>query len=207
MQTQVERKEPNRRSLKQEDRITASKRQLVPTSTPEKVEKKVEKELQEEASKKKPKKTVNKKRVTVGTKSFLDPETGELTTFNLIDREDQDFDFHKIWMYKLVEALDLIGNKKIEVLTYLFDKKNSENIVIRSYREMAKDTGISLTTITDTMKLLQGADFVRMVKRGVWQLNPDMLFKGGHKTRMNVLLRYTKTGEAPDQNETGEEGQ
>lgn len=57
-------------------------------------------------------------------------------------------------------------------------------------RQIADKTGIARGTITTTLKALIDSNFLIMRQAGVYQVNPDVLFKGGKNARMNVLLQY-----------------
>ena len=40
------------------------------------------------------------------------------------------------------------------------------------------------------MQALIDSNFLKVVQNGVYQVNPDILFKGGKTDRMNILLEY-----------------
>lgn len=63
---------------------------------------------------KKPK-TTRKKVKFLGTKEFIDKETGEIHKMQVTDIEERDANFHKIWLGHMLESLDMIGNQKIRV--------------------------------------------------------------------------------------------
>lgn len=138
------------------------------------------------------KKTTSKKTKVIGTKQYIDQETGELCEMEVISVEDRDFNFEKIWLSYVLIALDLIGNKKIKVLEYLLNKKNSENIVIETHRSLSKNSGVGLQTVTNTLKTLIKADVIKKIHSGAYQINPNIIFKGSHKKRMNVMLKYER---------------
>jgi DNA-binding transcriptional regulator YhcF (GntR family) len=87
----------------------------------------------------------------------------------------------------------MIGNKKIKVVTYILENLNNENMFIMTQRKMADKIGVSYQTIAETMKALQDADFLKKKQFGVYQVNPNVIFKGQRGARMNVLLRYQET--------------
>jgi hypothetical protein len=70
------------------------------------------------------------------------------------------------------------------------DNLNKENQFLYTYSMIEKETGISRRTIADTMTALQESDFLKKVKNGHYEVNPDQIFKGGKKSRMDILLRY-----------------
>ena len=134
--------------------------------------------------------TTRKKTKVIGTKTYIDRDTGELNEMQVISIEERDANFHKIWLGHIVQSLDLIGNKKIKVLNYLMENLNSENMFLEGQREVAKSLNISIQTVSRTFRALQESDFMRQPKNGIYQINPNIIFKGGKEKRFNVLLKY-----------------
>lgn len=139
---------------------------------------------------KKTKTTTRKKTKVIGTKTFIDADTGELNEMHVISIEERDANFHKIWLGHIVQALDLIGNQKIKVVNYILTNLNSDNLFIKTQRDVAEELKISYRTVALTFKALQAADFMRQPKRGIYQINPNVIFKGGKEKRLNILLQY-----------------
>jgi DNA-binding HxlR family transcriptional regulator len=137
--------------------------------------------------------TTRKKVKVVGTEEYLNVRTGQLEEMNVINIEERDANFHKLWLGHVIQALDMIGNKKIKVVTYILENLNNENMFIMTQRKMADKIGVSYQTIAETMKALQDADFLKKKQFGVYQVNPNVIFKGQRGARMNVLLRYQET--------------
>lgn len=143
---------------------------------------------------KKPKKTTSKKQVVVGKQQFINKETGEVETFNVVNQYDQDFNFDKLWIGHILESLDIIGNKKIKVLNWLLANKDQKNQVIGTQQHIADKIKVSRVVVNQTIKMLETSNLIKKVQDGVYLLNPEVIFKGGNSNRMNVLLRYTKVG-------------
>lgn len=128
----------------------------------------------------------------LGTKEFIDPETGEKETMQVTNIEERDANFHKIWLGHMLESLDMIGNQKIRVAMFIMENINKENELIMTYRVIAEKTETSLQTVSETMKALQESNMLNKIRNGYYRVNPDIIFKGGKEDRMNVLLRYSK---------------
>ena len=139
--------------------------------------------------------TTRKKVKVIGTKEYIDAETGEIEKMNVMSIEERDCNFHKLWLGHIVEALDMIGNQKIRLCTWILEHLDRENRLIYSYRRMEKETGISYPTIAETMKALMDCNFLTQIQSGVYQVNPDVIFKGGKSDRMNVLIQYQEARE------------
>ena len=144
----------------------------------------------DEKRKKKKIMTTRKKIKFSGTQKYINQDTGEIVEMNVTEIEERDANFHKVWLGHVIQSLDLIGNKKIHILTFIMDNLNKENQFLYTYSMIEKETGISRRTIADTMTALQESDFLKKVKNGHYEVNPDQIFKGGKKSRMDILLRY-----------------
>jgi DNA-binding transcriptional regulator YhcF (GntR family) len=138
--------------------------------------------------------TTRKKVKVIGTETYINQKTGEIKNMQVIDIEERDANFHKLWLGHIIESLDLIGNKKLKVLTFIMNNLNSENLFLMTYREIEKKTGISRPTIVETFKALQEADFLKKIRSGTYAINPEVIFKGGKDKRLNVLLQYKSIG-------------
>ncbi len=146
-------------------------------------------------------KSTSTKQTTIGKAEYINKETGEVETFNVISEYDQDFNFQKIWLTHLLDSLDILGGAKVKVLKYLLDKKNGDNQIIGTQRAIAKDVGVSLPIVNQTIGALVNVDALKKVSNGVLMLNPDFIFKGSKSRRMNILLRYNKIETIEHENE------
>ncbi|KRE00625.1 replication/maintenance protein RepL [Priestia megaterium] len=134
--------------------------------------------------------TTRKKVRFTGTQKYINQDTGEIVEMNVTEIEERDANFHKVWLGHVIQSLDLIGNKKINILTFIMSNLNKENQFLYTYSMIEAETGISRKTIADTMTALQESDFLKKVKNGHYEVNPDQIFKGGKNSRMDILLRY-----------------
>lgn len=135
--------------------------------------------------------TTSKKVKFVGTQQFINAETGELQEMQVTSIEDRDFNFSKIWMRNFIATLDIVGNQKTKLCFWIIDSVDKNNVLIGTYRDIAEITGLSLDTVSRTMKILLDADFLRKKQNGVYIINPDIVFKGTRQARMNVLNQYS----------------
>nr|CRY93664.1 hypothetical protein [uncultured prokaryote] len=135
--------------------------------------------------------SVTRKKVKViGTETYIKQETGEITEMQVMSIEERDANFHKIWLEHIIHSMDIIGNQKIRFAFWLLDQMNSENQITMTYRQMSEKSGISLDTVQRTIKALIDSDFLKRYNIGVYQVNPDVIFKGGKTDRLNILLEY-----------------
>jgi hypothetical protein len=134
--------------------------------------------------------TTRKKVKVIGQETYINPKTGELKDMQVIDIEERDFNFHKVWLQHILNSIDLIGNKKTKLAFWIIENLNKENQFIMTYRKIVEKTGFSIDTVKATMTALVESNFLVRVQTGVYIINPDVLFKGGKSDRANILLQY-----------------
>ena len=134
--------------------------------------------------------TTHKKVKVIGKQEYINRDTGELVNMDVIQIEDRDFNFHKLWLSHIIQSMDLIGNQKTRLAFWIIENLNRENQLVGTYRQISERTGISYKTVCDTMQLLIECDFLRKVNIGVFAVNPDIIFKGTANNRMSILLDY-----------------
>ena len=135
-------------------------------------------------------KTTRRKMKIVGKQAYIDQETGEMNEVQVIDIEERDANFHKIWLSHILNSIDLIGNQKTKLAFWILDNIDSENQLIMTQRKIAKNSGISLYTVSETLKVLMDSNFLQKINSGAYRVNPNVLWKGGKSARMNILLKY-----------------
>jgi len=135
-----------------------------------------------------------KKQYIVGKKKLLDQETGELIDSEVIVKNvEQDFNFYKVWLLDMLNILEIVGNKKIKVIDFLFkNMRKEDNTISVTYREVAEKAGVSLPIVTETFRILQDTNFLVKVKNGLYMINPDLVVKGNTGKRLNLLIQYNK---------------
>lgn len=101
--------------------------------------------------------------------------------------KDEDNNFYKIFMEEFEKSLKGINSQKLKLILWLIKHMTLKNEIKYSYREIAKFTGISLQTVTNTIKALEENNFLcRSNKKLI--INPDAVFKGRRKKR--EVARY-----------------
>ena len=141
-------------------------------------------------------KTTRRKMKIVGKQAYIDQETGEMNEVQVIDIEERDANFHKIWLSHILNSIDLIGNQKTKLAFWILDNIDSENQLIMTQRKIAKNSGISLYTVSETLKVLMDSNFLQKINSGAYRVNPNVLWKGGKSARMNVLFKYHQNEKA-----------
>ena len=115
-----------------------------------------------------------KKTKLIGTQEYINADTGELVSMQVTTVEERDFNFSKVWMRNFISTLDIVGNAKTKVAYWVIDHIDRMNKLTYTYRQIAEETGMSLDTVTATMKALLGADFLRRQNQGCYIVNPNL---------------------------------
>ena len=149
--------------------------------------------------------TTRKKVKVVGTESYINQATGEIKDMQVIDIEERDFNFHKLWLQNILNSIDLIGNKKTKLAFWIIQHLNKENQLIMTQRKIADATKMSLDTVRLTMKALMDSNFLLRINSGAYVVNPDVVFKGGKTDRLNVLIQYHQDHQEEENNNTRSE--
>lgn len=138
------------------------------------------------------KNTTTGKRVVVGYDQYVNQRTGEVEEFAVIQSKDADWNFEKIWLYKLVEVLNLAGGAKIKVLFWMLDNRDPENRVIATQAKIAEGSKVSTRTVSSLLTEMRDEGLISVVQSGVYRLDPSLVWKGSHKGRMSVLMQFRK---------------
>ena len=126
---------------------------------------------------------------------FIDPQTGQPVERYTFEYEERDANFHKLWLWHIAAALELIGNQKIRILSYILENTRNDNLFIGTQQSIADATETAYQTVSITIKMLIEADILKMTHPACYQINPEVIFKGGSAQRLEVLYQYH--GEKP----------
>jgi len=124
----------------------------------------------------------------VGTRYFTD-EFGNTIPMDMIQKSHDFIDkkgWRRVVLSDMLEVLEQIGNKKIQVLEFLIDNMNANNEMDLSMRDIEEATGISLKTINITIKALIKANLLKKIKRK-YVLNTRIVSAFG-STEKNAML-------------------
>jgi len=141
------------------------------------------------------KKTIKlKKQKIIGTQKFINAETGEIRECVVIEKNiEQDFNFFKVWLMDLVGILEIVGNKKIKVINYIFNNLNTQsNVFIGTQDEISKKIGVSRVVVNQTFKILIESGLLVKRNNSVYMINPNVLVKGNTSKRQALLIEYNE---------------
>lgn len=139
---------------------------------------------------------------TIGQKieTWINQETGEVREVQEIDVKATDVGFEKIWVGMILAVLDIVGGRKKDIVAYLVSNRvRSENIVFATQRKISEEVNVSLKTVTETIQALKKQNIVTQVTPGCYRINPGVIWRGSHLSRMAIMAKFSEEKAASGQ--------
>ena len=140
----------------------------------------------------------------------INPETGEvigdIITADIIVKEVPRVGFAITYLTSVIQMIETIGNKKMQVVKYILQNMDSNNKLSETVREIAKGSKCSLQTVQETLVLLEKCGIIAR-KTGTVMLSPKIAHKGnakiahkGNAKRERFLMtKFTEIKESNDE--------
>jgi len=106
-------------------------------------------------------KTFGRGRKAVGWEEVVSLKTGEITNSVKMQVFDVDINWEKLWLKNLLFAIDLIGDKSMQVLVFFLDNRDYENKVLANKEMIVRGTGISRKTVYRVIKKLIEGNIIK----------------------------------------------
>ena len=127
---------------------------------------------------------------TVGTETYINASTGEFHEMNVVEVQEKDANFLKMWVSSILAAVDELSSQRLRIVFWLVEEAGrNRNVIAKTTRELSEEIGASRTTIIETLKVLERHDILRR-KTGVIFMSPEVVYKGTRGGRLEVLTRY-----------------
>lgn len=97
--------------------------------------------------------------------------------------------FEITYTAELFGILERLGNKKIQVFSYLLDIKDGNNTVNTTMRKIAENTGTSTKTVNDTIQILRDAGLIER-EGTVYMMSPRLMVKGSQVREAYLMRKY-----------------
>lgn len=124
---------------------------------------------------------------------------------NLIDKEIKAVDilvkevprtgFAITYLSTIINMIDSIGNKKMQVVKYILQNMDSNNKLSETVREISSGSGCSLQTVQETLKLLEECGIVAR-KTGTVMLSPKLAHKGNARREKFLMTKFIEINNA-----------
>ncbi len=123
----------------------------------------------------------------------INPDTGEvigdIKKVDVILKEVPRTGFAITYLATIINLIDNIGNKKMQVVKYILQRMDSNNKLSETVREIAKGSGCSLQTVNDTLKTLEECQIIAR-KVGTVMLSPKLAHKGNAKKERYLMTKF-----------------
>ena len=131
------------------------------------------------------------KYITKSTKYIDETGEGVMTETEVYKKYYGGPHFYRVWLSDLLHHLGLINNsKQMDVLFYVLDNVNSDNLFIGTYRDVSQKTGISYATVATIFKKMIENDLITSKQRGVYMVKPTLLMKGDNIKKHRLTIQY-----------------
>lgn len=110
--------------------------------------------------------------------------------------------FEVTYTAELFDIMKTLGNKKIEVLSYILDHKDGNNSLNMTNAQLAKTVGVARQTVVDTVNILKEASLAQR-KGTVLMISPKLMVKGNQLREAWLMRKYE---EITDEQAKMEEG-
>lgn len=125
----------------------------------------------------------------------VDTATGEVKQNIYGNLENGDFGYHKVWVPNLCDYILKTSSKQTQIMFYLLDNMNRDNIVKKKQEEIAKEVHATVKTVRECVKQLTCASNGKipfMVKIGTceYRINPDVIYTGAYENRFEIRAKF-----------------
>jgi DNA-binding Lrp family transcriptional regulator len=142
----------------------------------------------------------------VGTRreEYIKVSTGEAILVDEISKRVYGSkNFWKCYLMDFLAVLGIVDNKQLDIFIYIVENTHpANNTFLGTYKKIARDVGVSESTISTIMKKLQANNFIKKIQNGAWLVNPNILMKGNDSKRQ-ILLSYYESNEPINQMSIG----
>ena len=130
--------------------------------------------------------------IRITTKTLVDEATGERVDVQEVYKEVKigQKQFWRLYLADFLHVLGMLENKPLDVLIYILEHTPpATNMFLGTYRKIAKDCGVSVSTVERTIDKLSAANFLIKVQNGAYQVSPEIMFKG-NENKKAMLIKY-----------------
>lgn len=114
---------------------------------------------------------------------------GDVKSVDVIVREVSRAGFSITYLATIINMIDNIGNKKMQVVKYILQNMDSNNKLSQTIREIANGAECSLQTVNDTLKILEECEIIAR-KTGTVMLSPKLVHKGNAQRERFLMTKF-----------------
>lgn len=134
---------------------------------------------------------MNLKDIDISDLALIHKPTGTLIDVDSFMKETTPSNWEKTYLKQICEFIECGSSKSVEFLAYLLGKKDSNNMILGSQRNLATESGIGLSVVSRTLSALEKAGLIRMPQNGCYMLSPRVLSRG-NRASIFILTKKWK---------------
>ena len=119
----------------------------------------------------------------------------EIKKVDVVIKEVPRVGFAITYLSTVIQMIESIGNKKMQVVKYILGKMDSNNKLVETVREISKGSNCSLQTVNDTLKILENCGIIAR-KTGCVMLSPKLIHKGNAQRERYLMTKFFEIQDA-----------
>lgn len=126
------------------------------------------------------------------------PVTGEIRKVDVILKEIPRAGFAITYLSTIINMIDTIGNKKMQVVKYILQNMDSNNKLSETVREISKGSCVSVQTVHETLEILESCSIIAR-KTGTVMLSPRLVHKGNAQRERFLMTKFAEIKTSDDE--------
>lgn len=140
-----------------------------------------------------------------GREVWINQETGEIREVDAFEKPvGRDKGFMITYLAEIINMIETLGTKKMVVVKYILQNMcKANNTLIVTNTELAKACGVSKQTVTDTLKLLEGAGIIER-RTGAIMVSPKLCNNWNSGKEASMMVKYYEFSGTDEEDESDE---
>lgn len=133
--------------------------------------------------------------IYTGREVWINQATGEVREVDSFERSvGRNEPFMIAYMGEIINMIETLGTRKMLVVKYILKEMcKSNNTLIATTREIAKELQMSPATVNNTLKMLEDANIIRR-KTGAIMLSPHFMNNWKPGKEASMMIKYMEFG-------------
>ncbi|MGU8578274.1 replication/maintenance protein RepL, partial [Clostridium perfringens] len=94
------------------------------------------------------------------------------------------------YLSAIINLIESLGNRKMQVVKYILENMDkSTNTLIITNRELARESKVSLDTVSKTLLILKKAKIIT-TRTGAIMISPELVHKGNQSKEQYLLTKF-----------------
>lgn len=121
------------------------------------------------------------------TYMVIDRITGEELPVGIFIEKANTNGWQKAYARTIAEYIRCGDGKSVDLLAWIIENKDHNNMIYGSQRYMAKKAKVSLSIVSRTFRALKNKKMIKQVEQGQYLVSPDLMRNGNNKAGAMML--------------------